>query len=136
MHKQLPEIPNEPVKETLNKPLPKYLYHASWYPLWDEIKDEGLVPDKEGMMHNFPDIEAGVYLSTHPNNAGSFLETTENRDIPEDWAIMIITIDASKLDTSKMDIDPNIVWHVGEEPTAFIYRGVVPTSAFVKVEDY
>ena len=130
--------PDQEIKETLKQPLLKRLYHGTFNALIPQIEKEGLVPGNKGDMHNFADIEEGVYLANTPDQASGFVESSENENIPSEWfdEIVVITIDTSKLDPKKFDIDPNIVWYKNEVPSTFIYRGIIPPSAFVEIKDH
>ena len=105
---------------------PQFYYHATYKPRLKSILKKGLVPNFK--KKNWEDSEDFVYIDTDYDCAVSFCESSE--EVPEDWLdeIVVIKIDASKLDKSKMRVDPNIV---GEEHTAFIYDGVISPDAFV-----
>jgi hypothetical protein len=126
------------ILETLHKPVPPVLYHATFNALIPRISSQGLLPKDDEILHNFSGIEPGVYMAENPNAAGSFVEVSENPNIPEDWFndIIVISIDTSKLDMSKFDVDPNVIPHEGDTDIPFLYRGIVPPSAFLDIKDY
>ena len=133
------------LKEILTENVPNVLYHATFLALLPEIKMKGLLPD--GEIHNFDNIERGVYLGVTHEYAGSMVEASENDDIPEKWfgEIIVIAINTNKLDQSKLDIDPNVAPQedeyddtipADETVYSYIYRGIIPTSAFISITDY
>lgn len=107
---------------------PQFYYHATYKPRLKSILKKGLVPDFK--KKNWEDSEDFVYLDTDYHCAVSFCEVSE--EVPEDWLdeIVVVKIDASKLDKSKIKIDPNIL---GVEHTAFIYDGVISPDTFVDI---
>jgi hypothetical protein len=126
------------VREVLHKPVPPILYHATFNALIPRISKMGLIPHDDTVLHNFDNIDRGVYLAEDPQSAGAFVETSENEKIPEEWFddIVIIAIDTSKLDISKFDVDPNVIPGEGECNVPFLYRGIVPPTAFQDITDY
>lgn len=124
--------------EALHKSIPPVLYHATFNALIPRIQKLGLLPKDDEILHNFEGIESGVYLAETDNEAGSFVEASENEKIPGYWfdEIVIISIDTSKLDISRFDVDPNVIGHEGEDFRPFIYRGTIPSSAFIDIKDY
>jgi len=124
--------------EALHKPIPPVLYHATFNALIPRIQKLGLLPKDDEILHNFEGIESGVYLAEDENAAGSFIEVSENPKIPEHWfdEIVIISIDTSKLDISKFDVDPNVIAHEDEDFRPFIYKGIIPSSTFIDIKDY
>ncbi len=127
------------LKELLHKKIPRVLYHATFNALIPSIQKHGLLPNGvEKKYINFDNIESGVYMDENPNGAGSFVEVSENPDIPEDWfdEIVVISIDTSKLNSNYFDVDPNVIAHEGEDTRPFIYKGIVPPSAFIDIKDY
>jgi hypothetical protein len=126
------------IPEVLHKPVPRFLYHATFNGWIPNIEREGILPSGEIAHGNFSNIESGVYLAENPNEAGSFVEVSENPNIPEEWfnEIVVIKIDTSKLDLTKFDVDPNVIPHEGDVNIPFIYKGTVHPSAFVEITDY
>lgn len=126
--------------------VPKILYHGTFNQLAISIERNGIVPGGNDIQ-NFTGIEKGVYLGSTPEYAGSMVEASENEDIPEDWfgEIVIIAIDTSKLDLSKLDVDPNVAPQEDEYDDdvpadntiySYIYRGLIPPSAILNITDY
>jgi hypothetical protein len=124
--------------EELHKPLPKVLYHATFNALIPRIQRLGLLPKDDEILHNFEGIESGVYLAESANEAGSFVEVSENPNIPEEWFndIVVIKVDTTKLDPSKFTVDPNVIAHEDEDFRPFLYKGVIPSAAFIDIVDY
>jgi RNA:NAD 2'-phosphotransferase (TPT1/KptA family) len=125
------------LKEILTRSIPKHLYHGTFGEWLPHIQKDGILPHGGGSLKNF-DCEWGVYLSEKFDAAGGFVESSENENIPVEWFdnIVILTINTSTLDQDKLDIDPNIVWYKEEIPTAFIYRGIIPSASIMKVEKW
>jgi hypothetical protein len=126
------------ISEVLHKPVPRFLYHATFNVLIPRIERLGLLPKDEEILHNFSTLESGVYMAENLEEAGSFVEASENGKIPDEWfdEIVVIKIDTSKLDTSKFDVDPNVIPHEGDVNIPFIYKGIVPPISFVEITDY
>ncbi len=123
------------------KNIPPILYHATWNPLIPNISRLGLGGNIE--LRNFDGIETGVYLAENVQEAISFVEATENEDIPEDWyeQIVVCEVDTTKLDLSKLYKDPNIIMLDGGdyEYRCFVYKAVIPLTAIADIkeaEDY
>jgi hypothetical protein len=134
------------LKELLEEPIPKYLFHATFNALIPNISSKGIVPGGEDYV-NFEGIEKGVYLSNKADFAGSMVQNTENKNIPEEWfdEIVICVIDTTKLDPRKFDIDPNIAPQEDEYDDtipadttvySYIYKGIIPFSAITEIVDY
>ena len=89
--------------------IPHVLYHATFDALAQSIEREGIIPGGNDFQ-NFTGIEKGVYLGFSPEYAGSMVEASENPNIPEEWfdEIVIISVNTSKLDLTKLDLDPNV----------------------------
>jgi len=126
------------LKDILNEVLddvPRLLYHATFKALLPTIKKQGIISD--GSKYR------GVYLGYSPEYASSLVEYSEKDNIPKEWfnEIVILTIDTSKLNLSKLERDPNDWPQEEEDGTvpmdetihSFIYRGNVPFSAVVNV---
>lgn len=109
------------------------LYHATYKPLLKKIKENGL-----NTMHSkkaWEDSIAGyVYLATDKDVAASYAESSDY--VPESWLdqIIVLTIDVSKIDASKLFNDQNV--RSEEFSDTLEYRGVIPWSAVIQVEDY
>lgn len=113
------------LQEDLTQEVPPYLYHATYKPLLKKIKERGL--DTNDSKKAWDDSIPGyVYLSLDPYVAESYAEESEM--VPESWVdnIIILKVDTSKLDKSKLFIDQNVQ---GNEGDTLEYRGVIPWSA-------
>jgi len=110
----------------------QYYYHATYRPLLKKIKEKGL--DTRDSKKAWDDSVPGyVYLAKDLDVAASYAETSET--VPDSWLdqIIILTIDASKLDPNKLFDDENVK---NESTDTVEYRGVIPFNAVVKVEKY
>lgn len=113
-----------------------HLYHATYKPYWDEIKRTGRI--KPGVYSNWEGLSHNnvIYLSKDYDDAISYAETAEY--ISEDYLdqIVVLEIDANRLDINKLGIDENqAYWNYDEvniEDTAtwveLQYEGSIPTS--------
>jgi hypothetical protein len=126
--------------------VPRILYHATFNALLPCIQSEGIIPGGNDFQ-NFTGIEKGVYLGLTPEYAVSMVEASENENIPEEWfgEIVVIAIDTSKLNLSKLDRDPNVAPQEDEYDDeipadetiySYIYRDRIPPSVFVEITDY
>jgi hypothetical protein len=109
-----------------------YLYHATYKPLLKKIKEKGL--DTSDSRKAWDDSIPGyVYLAKDPDVAASYAESSEM--VSDTWLdqIIVLTIDATQLDKDKLFIDQNVQDNEGD---TFEYRGIIPFSAIVKVEEY
>jgi len=124
------------LKEIYKGGIPRYLYHATFWELTPSIFEKGIVSGGTQYI-NFIGNDPGVYLTPDKNLAVSFVETSENEEIPKEWfdEIVILTIDLRKLDNKKLfEKDPH--WNVGKKVSkSFLYKGVIPPSAVIKMED-
>ena len=108
------------------------LYHATYKPLLAKIQASGL--DTSKSKRAWEDSKPGlVYLAKDIDVAGSYAESSEM--VPDSWIdnIIVLHIDASKLDPSKLSIDRNVQDNEGD---TLEYDGVIPWSAIVKVTKY
>jgi hypothetical protein len=104
---------------------PQYLYHATYKPLLKKIKEKGL--DTNDSKKAWEDSVSGyVYLALDPYVAESYAEESEM--VPESWLdnIIILKVDTSKLDKSKLFIDQNVQNNEGD---TLEYRGTIPWEA-------
>ena len=96
------------------------LYHATFEPLLDSIRANGLGATKRT---NWEDSRPGVvYLAEDPAVAESYAETTER--VPEEWLeqIVILQISTSDLDPDKLISDENVIGDAG----TLEYHGTIP----------
>lgn len=109
----------------------KYLYHATYAQFLDSIKKNGLGNTSNKM---WGDSKSGVvYLAVDPWVAESYAEIAEFLDDVEDADeyldnIIILQIDVSKLDSSKLKVDENVLLD-DEDNATWEYHGVIPFSA-------
>jgi hypothetical protein len=111
---------------------PSYLYHATYKPLLKKIKEKGL--DTRASKKAWDDSIPGyVYLAKDLEVAASYAESSEI--VPDEWLdqIIVLTIDAAQLDSNKLFIDQNVQDNEGD---TLEYRGIIPFSSIVKVEEY
>lgn len=118
-----------------------HLYHATYKPYWDEIKRTGRI--KPGVHSNWEGLSRSdvICLSRNYDNAVSYAETAEN--VPEEYLdqIVVLEVDANKLDISKLHIDQNqVYWNYDEvnveDPSTWIelqYEGSIPVAWIAKV---
>lgn len=117
------------VNETIDNGV---LYHATYRPLLRSIKLHGL--DNSKSKRVWDDSKIGyVYLAKDKEVAASYAETSDN--VPDSYLdnIVILHIDATKLDNSKLSTDRNVIDNEGD---TLEYNGVIPFSYVIKVEDY
>ena len=108
------------------------LYHATYKPLLKKIEVDGL--DTTKSKKAWEDSKPGlVYLAKDIDVAGSYAESSEM--VSDNWIdnIVILHIDANKLDQSKLSVDQNVQDNQGD---TLEYAGVIPWSAIVKVTPY
>lgn len=122
----------------------KVVYHATYKPYWEEIKKEGFI--KPGKHQNWGDAfktKYNIYLSKDYYNALSYAETAE--EVPEELLnqIVVLEIDADKLNIDHLDPDNNQVYDYDgeiqlEDPLTWVelqYDLPIPVSAVKKVHD-
>lgn len=124
----------------------KTLYHATYKPYWEEIQKDGFI--RPGKHSNWPDIFKTyryTYLSVDYDNAVSYAETAE--DVPEEYLdqIVVLEIDADKLDVDSLNADENQIYDSWndegrsiEDPSTWVeleYDKPIPVSAVRKVHD-
>lgn len=108
------------------------LYHATYKQFLNSIKTKGLGNTRRKM---WSDSKTGVvYLADDPWVAESYAETSdwvEERDDPDIYLdnIVILEIDTSKLDASKLFVDSNVLLDKGEENSTWEYHGIIPWEA-------
>ena len=120
----------ESLKEELS--IPSKLYHATYKQFLNSIKKKGLGNTKKKM---WSDSKPGVvYLADDPWVAESYAEESEYIDSvedPDDYLdnIVILEVDVSKLDSSKLYIDSNVLLDADEENSTWEYHGIIPWEA-------
>jgi hypothetical protein len=114
-----------PTKEELDESsTPSILYHATYRPLLKSIKQHGLGGDKA--QAKWEDSKPGVvYLATDPNVAESYAESSDV--VPDEWLdqIVVLKVNASQLDQSKLKLDRNVIDNQGD---TLEYHGVIPVN--------
>ena len=109
--------------------IPEKLYHATYKQFLKSIQQKGLGSTRRKM---WSDSKTGVvYLADNPWVAESYAETAEwpeEREDPDAYYenIIILEIDTSKLDHSKIKVDPNVLLDEGEENATWEYHGIIP----------
>ncbi len=108
---------------------PQFFYHATYKPRLKSILKKGIIPNFP--KKNWEDSEDLVYIDTDYDSAVSCCESSEA--VPEEWLdeIVVIKIDSSKLDKSKIKRDENV--HVDSGYTSFSYDGIIYPSYFVEI---
>lgn len=112
--------------------VPPILYHATYKPLLSKIKENGL--DTTKSKKAWEDSKPGlVYLATDPDVAASYAEASEM--VPDSYIdnIIVLHIDTSKLDLTKLSVDKNVQDNAGD---TLEYAGVIPFSAISKITKY
>ena len=124
--------------EAINRPIPAYLYHATFNANLPSIYKHGLLPaGGENSYINFEGADVGVFLATTPKQAYAFVETSENEEIPEEWfeQIVVLKINARKLEPEKIDYDSHINWWENEEKNIYVYKDVIPSNFILEIVD-
>lgn len=107
----------------------KALYHATYEPVLESIKEYGLgalVPERINAWDGLSGTK--IYFAHTPELAESFAEAADNLDLPEDWLYCIKTLEVQleDLDLTQLDFDSN---NLMEEPyRTFEYIGIIPWS--------
>ena len=110
-----------------NNNLPQYLYHATYELYLKSIMKNGL--GGNNLRKNWSDSKDNtVYLSTDPNIAESFAETSElaDDDFIDNNDIIILQINTKFLDKNKLHLDSNIS---DNNDYSFEYNGIIPSNA-------
>lgn len=103
------------------------LYHATYRPLLKSIRSQGL--GGSAAQAKWEDSEPGVtYLARDPEVARSYAETSDM--VPEEWLddIVILAIDASRLDPRRLRRDRN----VQDDDSTLEYHGVIKDFALTE----
>jgi len=117
--------------EQLSK-IPDFLYHATYNALIKKIKVDGLDTNKAKRAWE-DSVPGHVYLAKDPDVAASYAESSD--DVPDSWLdnIVVLKIDTSKIDRSKLFIDKNVRDNEGD---TLEYRGVISPEAIVEIKNY
>lgn len=115
------------ISKLMNENLfPAVLYHGTYKPLLRSIKQHGL-GGKGSENKRWEDSTHGVvYLASSPDVAESYAESSEA--VPDEWLdeIIILSIQTTSLDKSKLQLDQNVQDNLGD---TYEYVGVIPMSA-------
>lgn len=105
----------------------KYLYHATYAPYLQSIMKYGLDPSIG--QKNWDDSEHVIYLAISPDIAFSYAEASDI--VPEKYLdqIVILVIEKTKLDNSKLIKDSN----VQDCDKTFEYHGVIKPSLILEI---
>jgi len=122
--------------------IPSILYHATYRPYLQSIFKKGLQYGISPVNWEFS--ENVVYLSSDIDEAISYAETSDI--VPEEYLdqIVILAVDVSQLDVSKLVVDENVLYNmpldtsveddirnkkIPEKESLFEYHGVIPPSS-------
>ena len=133
--------------ETISELLGKdFLYHATYKPYWEEIKKDGYIkPGKHTNWDNRYKTTRAIYLATDYDNAVYYAKNAEN--VPKELLnqIVVLKINANKLDVDQLDADSNQIYDSDgdegrsiEDPYTWKeveYYKPIPINAVVKVYD-
>lgn len=108
------------------------LYHATYRPFLDSIKENGLGATENKMWGDSK--HRVVYLANDPWVAESYAECAEFLDELSDeqlelYEIVILEIDANQLDLDKLFVDENVILEEDEENATWEYHDIIPWSA-------
>ena len=106
-----------------------YLYHATYKPLLDSIKENGLGATEQTYWE---DSKPGtVYLSIDEDVAVSYAEANEN--VSEDWLdeIVVLRIKWNSLDPDYLSIDENV--QDNNDGVTLEYHKIIPWSNIDKI---
>ena len=108
----------------------KKYYHATYKPLLEKIKKQGLLPEKAGK--NFDVIEKGIYIDRTKEGAKAFAEINEN--VPEEWIddIIVFEFTAKQIKDEFLEYDPNMITSAGQLPQTFIYKNILKVDSITK----
>ena len=109
----------------------QWLYHATYRPLLASIQKHGL--GGSPAQAQWEDSEPGVvYLAVSRDIAESYAEA--NNQVPEEWLdkIVILKIDASRLDPRRLKVDRNVQDNTGD---TLEYHGVIPVDNFSSLNE-
>jgi len=123
------KILREYIRELLSgqAEVPLKLYHATYEHLLPSIKLHGLGGDRDTQWED--SVQGIVYLAIDPNIAESYAETAEAYEENEDYKIVILEINTSRLDQKLFQIDRNVLDNDG---STVEYHGIIPPSEIKK----
>ena len=123
--KFLREYIRESLRDTAE--MPAVLYHATYGPLVDSIQQRGLGGQVEWRAWDFSE-PGTVYLSPDHYDAHAYAETSDDAwekfETDEGLDIVVLEVDTSQLDPSRLGIDRN-----NQDESTLEYHGVIPPSA-------
>ena len=118
------------IKEQVEIPL--MLYHATYGPVADSIKRDGLGGDRDTVYED--SVRGTVYLAVTPEIAFSYAEASDlgwdRFETDEGLEIVTFEIDTKQLDPSLFNIDQNVQDNEGD---TLEYSGIVPPSALREI---
>ena len=118
--------------------IPRFLYHATVWELTPSIFKKGLLPN--GIEHHmYENNDWGVYMSSDKHFSIGMVQSADeySSNIPEEWFddIVVLFIDTHKLNDKKLfEKDPHINSERKKEPKSFLYKGIIPPSAIMRME--
>lgn len=113
--------------------IPQYLYHATYEPALNSIAKHDLGSKdarKKWAWSNYEKTVDHVYLHADPDSALSYAESSDN--VPDSWIdqIVLLRINTSDLDLTKLKEDPNL-----DDPTdSYVYYGKIPQPKLTIME--
>ena len=117
--------------------IPKILYHASYEEKMNDIEKEGLLQYPPEKIWDFS--QNCVYLAINPMEALGYAERAGEFQENENWneyhTPIVLEVNTTNLDTSKIDIDSQCIFAGENEnnlPHCFVYYGDIP-SLCVKI---
>lgn len=118
------------ITESVEKQLPKYLYHATYRNRWNAIKKSGGLKTHVRKRY-WDDSRDVICMSEDPWVAESYAEEADDASDYELDNIVILKIDTSALDLDYLDIDGNILRDDDEElkNTEYEYSKDIPITA-------
>ena len=105
------------------------LYHATYRPAIDSIKENGLGANVSERINAWEGLSgAYVYLAHESGLAESYAENADNDLLPEDWlcdiVVLEVSLDGLNLDLLEFDSNNQMM----EPDRSFQYKGIIPWS--------
>lgn len=122
---------HRPGKNIWEDQQPQWLYHATYRPLLASIQKHGLGGSPAQVQ--WEDSQPGVvYLAVSSDIAESYAES--NDLVPEEWLddIVVLKVDASRLDPQRLKVDRNVQDNTGD---TLEYHGVIPVDDFSSLNE-